>query len=405
MLSQLLTLSVSARGSTTTLLEERPNRTVVRGAGHSLVVRDCFCVDLSSLHGGAIYTENTTSNTDISTTTFLRCSATRIWSIPFPSFGGALAIGSHASIVALCCARQCWSRDVGQFVALWGRPGVNSTSVVSCGTSRDCETDSVLHAGPGTTATFRSLNITCGQATESGSVLGSWEFSCLYFTVLNCSGVTGIDSEMETGAEISTSNFYGNQFQAGGLLFARRCAMALTRCIFRDNVAILAVAPSVGDATRMFRLTDCIFSGGVENGVVYVSSDVVTGSVTGSFHLAAALCGAEAVRRAVRAAGDDHSRTLIGGAVSAAFVFIVAIVVVALCCQTEKSLEEPADASSGIAVVVESLSHVFEGITSDNVLWAADLWCVDGDEALTASAGYGPDEDSSNAEAAAPTGA
>jgi hypothetical protein len=154
-------------------------------------------------------------------------------------------------------------------------------------------------------------------------------------------------------AAISASKIYGNRFE-GGLLFARRCVMMLMGCVFRDNKGIIGVTES----GRLFRVSGCIFFDGV------------------SRHLAG------------RELRGRRSRPVIGGVAS-----VVCLVVVALCCDHKKSPEEPSDS----AVVVESLSHAFQGVASENVLWAANLWCVDGDETPITSGGSFPGEASGSA--------
>jgi hypothetical protein len=68
--------------------------------------------------------------------------------------------------------------------------------------------------------TFRTINVTDGRASQAGSVILTSDitsrFSAADFTVLNCTGRTGIESCLETRPLIERSNFYGNRFESRG---------------------------------------------------------------------------------------------------------------------------------------------------------------------------------------------
>jgi hypothetical protein len=131
---------------------------------------------------------------------------------------------------------------------LWGNPGlkeINDTSIHSCApatVAADAGQQAVIYLESDMTGIFRTINVTRGLARTSGSVMQtmsvSARFSAAYFTVLNCTGTSGILSLLEERPTISTSNFYGNLYPVGSttegfhVLRCQKWGMAVTDCIF-----------------------------------------------------------------------------------------------------------------------------------------------------------------------------
>jgi hypothetical protein len=108
---------------------------------------------------------------------------------------------------------------------------------------------------------FTTMNFTKCSSAAAGSVFKtqrnldiSW--ACSYFTVVRCSGATGLDCTYGTPRSVSFSNFYSNSLK---VLRGDNCGILLDRCIFFGNWPDLTQSSDSGSASHRFRSSFCVF--------------------------------------------------------------------------------------------------------------------------------------------------
>jgi hypothetical protein len=243
-----------------------------------VLVTNSFFVDTSSSgSGGAISVEAV--ELIVLDTTFLRTQA---------SSGGAIESNGPRLATSKCCFRETKAASgIAMYFPVVSSNEVSDSSFVGCGSSSS--------DGTGTGTIFLNLGSLTSQALNfsqcnlhplaNGNVaLGAAIFAnqttamfqLQYCTILECGGMSCLQSYSTTVQSVSFCNIYGNQM-AGyfAVIAADTVGMNIDSCIFDKNTKEIFLYHPLSGGAR-FSLMSCVFSGEFPAGGYY---DLATGNL------------------------------------------------------------------------------------------------------------------------------
>jgi hypothetical protein len=277
-------------------------------------VRDAFFQDQLAQHGGAIYFSASSGTLTVTRTTILHCTAipSLLW-----GYGGGICHGGDTISISYSCFRETrtdgWSTTVSYY-----RSDViaNLTDVSFYYCSAINDATGTIDDQDGAISTFIRLNFTdCYMRPNANVNYGdgvailtrdaSASFTCVYCTVLHCTGTTGIDTESNNRPIIEYSNFDDNTFSDGStswsLFYVGRSGMTVRYCVCNNKVGrVFLFAP--GTVNGGFIVYGCVFSSADNNAssAYYSMSNNLFNAATASHTLTyfyTALCPTESPTR------------------------------------------------------------------------------------------------------------
>jgi hypothetical protein len=232
----------------------------------------------SAVYNGGAVSASGFSAVTIDISTFVDCF---VRSSSTTTYGGGCSLSqvSNATVVN-SCGNRC-SAKIGQFLYFTSTSTfsylVNSSTLLSCGSSNTTHSDSGGVSLEDVSATVESLNSTDCTVPGYGCAVNAYEahgsFVAQFLTVVGCDGQSMLDiDESPQKPSVSDSNFVSNTVRvvsgsiaailAGGSYSAGKAtAMTVNRCIFQKNEPDQrSMAIADGKFAEIFSFQNCVFS-------------------------------------------------------------------------------------------------------------------------------------------------